>query len=321
MHKLYSNKRVIFLLILPAVALFVFAILAPIALSVYYGMTDYSGMGTPNFVGFQNFINLFTRDEIFWRSLINSLLLGAGFVFIQHPICMLFAILLDKVSGKWESFFRTVYFVPNMISVVVIASMWVYIFNPDFGLLNLVLTKIGLPQMAQQWLGDPNLAIWSVLFVLMWHGFGWGVLIYYAGIKGIDTQLYEAASIDGASESQIFMKITLPLMKPAIQVNVTLAIIAALKQMETVYLLTNGGPGNTTQFMANYLYIKAFNSFQYGYGNAISVVFVVICMLATVGLTALFKDREKKNIMEEPRAAGFPALFNGRRKSRVKEGL
>lgn len=320
MHKLYSNKTVIFLLILPAVAFFVFAILAPICLSVYYGMTDYSGMGTPNFVGFDNFINLF-HDEIFWRSLLNAVLLGAGFVFIQHPVCMLFAILLDKVSGKFESFFRTVYFIPNVISVVVIASMWVYILNPEFGLLNTILIKVGLPQLAQEWLGDPKVAIWSVLFVLMWHGFGWGVLIYYAGIKGIDTQLYEAAAIDGASEFKIYMRITMPLMKPVIQVNVTLAIIAALKQMDTVYLLTNGGPGNTTQFLANYLYIKAFNSYQYGYGNAISVIFVIVCLVATVGLTALFKERRKRN-KKELAAGGLTALFKERKKKRtVKEGL
>jgi raffinose/stachyose/melibiose transport system permease protein len=295
MQKLYSNKLVIFLLILPAVALFVFAVLAPICLSVYYGMTDYTGMGKPNFVGLENFTKLLFHDEIFWRSLLNALLLGAGFVFIQHPVCMLFAILLDKVSGKWESFFRAAYFIPNVISVVVIASMWVYIFNPDFGLINTILGKLGLPGLMQEWLGNPDLALWSVLFVLMWHGFGWGVLIYYAGLKGIDTQLYEAAAIDGATEFQTYMKITMPLMKPVIRVNVTLAIISALKQMETVYLLTNGGPGNRTQFLANYLYIKAFSSGEYGYGNAISVVFVIICLLATVGLTALFKEREKKN--------------------------
>jgi raffinose/stachyose/melibiose transport system permease protein len=318
MHKLYSNKTVIFLLILPAVAFFVFAILAPIALSVYYGMTDYSGMGTPNFIGFENFIKLF-NDEIFWRSLLNAVLLGACFVFVQHPVCMLFAVLLDKVSGKFESFFRTVYFIPNVISVVVISSMWVYILNPEFGLLNTILTKIGLPGLAQEWLGDPKLAIWSVLFVLMWHGFGWGVLIYYAGIKGIDTQLHEAAAIDGASEFKIFMRITMPLMKPVIQVNVTLAIIAALKQMDTVYLLTNGGPGNTTQFLANYLYIKAFNSYQYGYGNAISVIFVIVCLLATIGLTALFKERQKRN-KERLTADGVTALFKRRRKA-IKEEL
>lgn len=140
------------------------------------------------------------------------------------------------------------------------------------------------------WLGSGT-AIWSVLIVLIWHGFGWGMLIYYTGIKNIDPVLYEAAAIDGATGGQAFLRITLPLMKPVIQVNVTMAVISALKQMETVYLLTNGGPGNQTQFMANYLYKQAFNSFKYGYGNTISVAFIVICLISTVVLNRIFAEK------------------------------
>jgi len=257
---------------------------------MYYGMTEYSGMGKPIFLGFDNFKELLFQDKTFWKSLTNALLLGVGFVIIQHPICMFFAILIDKVGGKWEKFFRAVYFIPNVISVAVIASMWKYLFNYDFGLINNVLKMIGLERLQQDWL-DPDHALMSVLVVLIWHGFGWGMLIYYAGIKGIDQELYEAAAIDGATGVRTYWHITLPLMKPIIRVNVTLAIIAALKQMETVYLLTKGGPGDTTQFLANYLYIKAFRSYEYGYGNAISVVFVIICMLAVVVLNKIFRTK------------------------------
>lgn len=292
MHKLYSNKWIIISLIAPAVVLFAFAILVPILMSGYYGMTEYAGMGKPVFTGTKNYIRLFFYDPTFWKSLFNALLLGFGFVFIQHPICMIFAILVDKVSGKWEKFFRTAYFIPNVISVAVIASMWVYIFNYDFGLINNVLKWIGLENLQQEWL-NPEHALGSVLFVLIWHGFGWGMLIYYAGVKGIDQELYEAAAIDGATGLRTYQYITLPLMKPIIRVNVTLAIISALKQMETVYLLTNGGPGDTTQFLANYLYLKAFRSYEYGYGNAISVVFVMVCILATIILNKIFKSTEE----------------------------
>lgn len=292
MHKLYSNKWIIISLIAPAVVLFAFAILVPILMSGYYGMTEYAGMGEPVFTGIENYIRLFFHDPTFWKSLFNALLLGFGFVFIQHPICMIFAILVDKVSGKWEKFFRAAYFIPNVISVAVIASMWVYIFNYDFGLINNVLKWIGLDNLQQEWL-NPEHALGSVLFVLIWHGFGWGMLIYYAGVKGIDQELYEAAAIDGATGLRTYQYITLPLMKPIIRVNVTLAIISALKQMETVYLLTNGGPGDTTQFLANYLYLKAFRSYEYGYGNAISVVFVMVCILATIILNKIFKSTEE----------------------------
>ena len=131
-----------------------------------------------------------------------------------------------------------------------------------------------------------------MLVVLIWHGFGWGMLIYYTGVKNIDPVMYEAAAIDGATGATTFFRITLPLMKPVIQVNVTMAIISALKQMETVYLLTSGGPGNETQFMASYLYKQAFSSYKYGYGNAISVVFIIICLVSTVILNKVFTEKQ-----------------------------
>ena len=290
MKKLYSNKLVIFSLVLPGLLLFIFAILCPICLSVYYGFTDYTGMGSMNFIGMENYKDL-AVDTAFWTSLRNSLFLAIGFICIQHPLALITAAILDKLSGKAEGFFRCIYFIPNVISVAVIAYLWKFIYNPDFGLLNNIIKAFGGK-------GDINWfsydrAIWAVLVVLIWHGFGWGMLIYYTGIKNIDPVLYEAASIDGANQTTTFLKITLPLMKPVIQVNVTMAVISALKQMETVYLLTNGGPGNSTQFAANYLYQQAFKAFRYGYGNAIGVIFIIICLLATVFLNKVFADRSE----------------------------
>lgn len=289
MKKLYSNKLVIFSLVLPGILVFIFAILAPICLSVYYGFTEYSGMGQAKWIGLENYKALM-HDSSFGRSLLNSLLLAIGFICIQHPIAILVAAVLDKLAGKAEGFFRCVYFIPNVISVAVIAYLWKFIYNPDFGLLNNILSAFGYHEKVN-WF-SPNMAIWSVLIVLIWHGFGWGMLIYYTGIKNIDPVLYEAAAIDGANWSTTFLRITLPLMKPVIQINVTMAIISALKQMETVYLLTNGGPGDATQFAANYLYQQAFKAFKYGYGNAIGVVFIIICILTTVGLNTLFRNRD-----------------------------
>jgi raffinose/stachyose/melibiose transport system permease protein len=296
--KLYGNKLVILSLVLPGLLLFVFAILAPICLSVYYGFTDYSGMGIADFIGLANYKELL-HDKAFAISLRNSLLLAIGFICIQHPLAMIVAAVLDKLGGKGENFFRCVYFIPNVISVAVIAYLWKFIYNPDFGLLNNIIKAFGVK-------GDINwfstdTAIWSVLIVLIWHGFGWGMLIYYTGIKNIDPTLYEAAAIDGASQTQTFLRITLPLMKPVIQVNVTMAVISALKQMETVYLLTNGGPGNSTQFAANYLYQQAFKAFKYGYGNAIGVVFIIICLIVTVLLNKVFEDKDVAKLKRQQR--------------------
>ena len=292
MKKLYSNKWIILSLVLPGLLLFIFAILAPICLSVYYGFTDYSGMGSYGFIGMDNYKELM-KDKVFWNSLRNSLRLAIGFICIQHPLALITAAILDKLGGKAEGFFRCVYFRPNVISVAVIAYLWKFIYNPDFGLLNNVIKAFG-GKGDTNWFSN-DMAIWSVLIVLIWHGFGWGMLIYYSGIKNIDPVLYEAASIDGANQRQTFLKITLPLMKPVIQVNVTMAVISALKQMETVYLLTNGGPGNSTQFTANYLYQQAFKAFRYGYGNAIGVIFIIICLVVTVFMNQIFKDPEERS--------------------------
>lgn len=298
MKKLYGNKLVILSLVLPGLLLFVFAILAPICLSVYYGFTDYSGMGTADFIGLANYKELL-HDKAFAISLRNSLLLAIGFICIQHPLAMIVAAVLDKLGGKGENFFRCVYFIPNVISVAVIAYLWKFIYNPDFGLLNNIIKAFG-GKGDINWFGTDT-AIWSVLIVLIWHGFGWGMLIYYTGIKNIDPTLYEAAAIDGASQTQTFLRITLPLMKLVIQVNVTMAVISALKQMETVYLLTNGGPGNSTQFAANYLYQQAFKAFKYGYGNAIGVVFIIICLIVTVLLNKVFEDKDVAKLKRQQR--------------------
>ena len=288
MDRMIRNKWVIAVLIIPSFASFVFAVLAPIFLSIVFSLSDSSGIGRFDFIWFENYAVLF-KDEVFWSALLNSLLLAVGFILIQHPLAILTAVILDRIGGRAETFFKTVYFIPNVISIAVIATLWRYIYNPNFGLFNVIARAFG-GVGDTNWLGMGS-AIWSVLLVLVWHGFGWGMLIYYTGVKNIDPTLYEAAAIDGCDTKRAFFHITLPLMKPVIQVNVTLAVIAALKQMETVYLLTKGGPGNETQFMATYLYKQAFQSGKYGYGNAISVIFVIICLVATVLLNRVFSQK------------------------------
>ncbi|MBP1906449.1 raffinose/stachyose/melibiose transport system permease protein [Paenibacillus turicensis] len=282
MHKVLSNKTAIFLFVAPGVILFILTFLAPIILSGYYSFTDTLGPGTNvKMVGFENYQNLLFHDERFWISLRNAILLGLGFIVIQHPICILFAIWLDRIGGKAEKIFRTIFFIPCVISVVVISKMWLSVLDPTFGILNKILDMVGLSSWQHVWLGESSTALGSMLFILIWAGFGWGLLFYYAGIKGIPEDLYEAAKLDGASGLKLHLRITVPLLSPVIAVQVTLAMITALKQMEMVFLTTNGGPGDSTQFLAVYLYNKAFSASQYGYANAISILFVVVCLLFT----------------------------------------
>lgn len=293
MDRLRRNKLVIFFLVFPGFLVYTFAVLYPIFMSAFYGMTDWQGIGEFNIIGFENYKKVIFEDKVFTTSLLNAAALAFFTVFIQHPVAMFFAIITDKIGGKLESFFRAVFFIPCVISIVVTSKMWVNVLNFNYGLVNKLLDAINLGFLKQDWLGNKDIALYSVIFVIMWQGFGYAYLIYYSGIKGIPEELIEAGKIDGANSWQQFIKIIFPMLKPVILVNVSIAITASLKQMEPIYLMTNGGPGTKTQFVANYLYTLAFNAKKYGYANAIAVVFVVVCLITTVIVQKIFKPREQ----------------------------
>lgn len=280
MNKFFTNKRDIFLMVLPGLAILFLAMIVPILLSIYYGMTDWTGIGQMHFIGVENFKEILTKDPTFWRSLLNALIHTVVTLFIQNPFALIVCIML-LTCKRGERFFRTIYFVPAIISVVVTTRLWVSIFSPQYGLLNKFLSQIGLSFLRTDWLSNIHTALGSVIFIAIWQGFGWAVLFYYTGLVGIPKDLQEAAKIDGASGLKLYTKVVIPLMMPVIKAIAVIGLISCLKQMETVYLSTGGGPGDLTQFLANYLYIKAFVSGQYGYGNALSVIFVIICVLGT----------------------------------------
>ncbi|WP_407268561.1 carbohydrate ABC transporter permease [Radiobacillus sp. PE A8.2] len=288
MNQLMSDRKTIFLLVAPGFLILVSMIIFPIGMSVYYGFTDWGGIGDYNFIGFENFKNIIFNDEIFRTALVNAILLTLATVFIQHPIAILLSILITH-CGRWEKVLRTILFIPAIISIVVIAKLWASIYNPQYGLLNNALEAIGLSALKQDWLGNPDIAIWSIIVVTMWQGFGYAFLLYYAGLKGVPEELFEAAKIDGANPFQLYTKVVIPLLAPMARVAIIIAVITCLKQMEVVYLMTDGGPGNSTQLLGNYLYQTAFASSQYGYGNAISVIFVIVVLIITVVLNKFLK--------------------------------
>lgn len=289
MEKVLSNKWVIFLLITPGFIIFLFAIIAPIIYSLYLGGTDWTGVGVANFVGMENYKQVITRDSVFYQSLLNASVLAIATIGVQHPFAILMAAMVDKLGGKWEKVYRTIYFIPCVISVVVVSKLWVAVLDPKYGILNKFLTIIGLEEYTHAWLSDPKTSMISIILIVMWQGFGYAFLLYYSGIKGVSKDLFEAARIDGAGAVKIYTKVVIPLIQPIMKVCITMALIASFKQMEIVYLTTDGGPGNTTQFIANYLYKTAFQSYEYGYANAISVVFVIFCLVVTLIFNKVYK--------------------------------
>lgn len=282
MHIL-SNRRSALFLATPGILIMLFAIVAPLILGAYYSFTDFGGFGKKEFIGLENYQKVLFHDPTFWRSLGNAALLLFVTVCIQNPLAFLLAGVLIKLNEKISRFLRTIYFVPAILTVVVIAKLWNHLMNPNFGLLNKVLAAVGLESLADvAWLSQPNTALGAVIFIIVWHGFGWALLFYYSGLTTIPKELEEAAVVDGANRRQIYGRVVIPYMLPVIQAVIIIDITSCLKQMEIIFLSTQGGPGDLTEFVAHYLYRQAFVASRYGYGNAISIVFVIVALTVTL---------------------------------------
>lgn len=288
MNPLFSNKKVIALLVLPGLCIMLFAIAIPLFISLGLSFVKWAGFGRMKFVGFDNFRRLFV-DAIFWRSLYNVFLLIVVTVLFQNVLAFFLASVLTKISEGTSRILRTVYFIPATLSLVVVTKLWVNIFHPTYGFLNKFLHATGFDSLMRGWLGDPQTAIWAVIWIIIWQGFGWALLFFYGGLMTVPKELEEAAIVDGANKWQLNMNVVLPYMMPVLQSIVIIDVVSSLKQMEMIYLSTEGGPGNSTQFLAQYLYQRAFKYGEYGYGNAISVLFVILAVAFTFTIQRMFR--------------------------------
>ncbi|MDR0387199.1 MAG: sugar ABC transporter permease [Treponema sp.] len=288
MKNLFADKKTIAILVLPGLIIMLFAIAIPLVISFILSFVQWAGFGTMKFAGITNYTRLM-KDFTFWRALYNVLLLILITVFIQNVFAFFIASLLVKFSEKNSQILRTIYFIPATLSLVVVTKLWVNIFHPTYGLLNKIIHVLGFPDFELAWLANTKTAIWGVIWIMIWQGFGWAVLFFYGGLMTVPKELEEAALVDGAGRLQIQLHVVLPNMLPVIQSIIIIDVISSLKQMEMVYLSTEGAPGGTTQFLAVYLYQRAFKYGEYGYGNAISVLFVMIAVLMTVLIRRIFR--------------------------------
>lgn len=270
-------------LVLPGLAVLLFSLAVPLGFSVYYSFTDWDGLGGYQHIGLDNYRSILTNDPVFWRSLRNVLVLIAVTVFVQNPCAFVLAAFLSRLSTRASRLLRTIYFVPAVLSLVIVAKLWVDVFNPTFGILNKLLRAVGLDALATSWLSNPSTSLAAVIWIIVWQGFGWALLFYYAALMTVPRDLEEAARVDGASWFQTYRHVIIPHLYPVISTVIVIDVISSMKQMELIYLTTAGGPGQLTQFLGVYLYQKAFVSGEYGYGNALSVLFVIL----SAGLTLL----------------------------------
>lgn len=292
MNRVLNDKRAIMVFVLPSFLLFALIVILPIFMSGYYSMLNWDGIGEGKFIGLQNFIDLFKNSsEGFGKSIMNSIILAILSVFIQLPIALILALIL--ASGvKGEGFYRTVFFIPVIISTVVIGQLWMKVYNPSYGLLNTLLNNIGLGSLARAWLGETQTSLIAAFIPSVWQYIGYHMLLMYAAIKTIPDEIYEAAKIDGASAFKTALQITIPLIKPIIKVCVIFAIIGSLKVFDLVYILTNGGPVHSSEVPSTLMYNTIFNKYMYGSGSAMAIFIVLECLVFTLIVQKLFKVEE-----------------------------
>ncbi len=280
---LYVKKRAILLYMLPALTLLTAFVFLPIVLNFIYALFRWSSFSTQwDFVGLANFARLLS-DETVWVAFKNNLWYAVISLVFQVGGSMLIAALLEE---KWmrrsQPFFRTVYFLPSMISLTVVGILWQTIYSPVFGIVNPLLEKLGLGMLATDWLGNTRTAVFSVIAVSQWQYFGYTMVLFLVAMQGVPADLYESAIIDGANSFQRFIHITIPNIREIILVNCMITIIGAFQVFDEIYIMTGGGPGRSSEVLGTYLFRTGFRNDEMGYASAIATMVFFVTFVFSV---------------------------------------
>jgi raffinose/stachyose/melibiose transport system permease protein len=272
--------------------LFAFVVLVPSARGVYYAFTDWDGLD-PSFslVGLHNFAAMLA-DADAARAVGHTLLIAGSITIIQNGLGLLLALGVNSAI-KSRNVLRVFLFAPAVVTPIVTAYLWRNLLGPD-GAVNSLLQAVGLGSWRQDWLGDPDLALWSVVAVIVWQFAGYSMVIFLAGLQSIPRDIYEAADLDGAGPVRRFWSVTRPLLAPAFTVNLMLSIIGGIKLFDQVYALTGGGPGHATDTLSTLIYKDAFTLGEFGYSIALAVVLTVIVAVASTGQYFFLSRNEKR---------------------------
>ncbi|QND66513.1 sugar ABC transporter permease [Mesorhizobium loti] len=279
---------VAFLMILPAAILFGLFYLWPFVNGFWLSLHNWDGFSDPTWAGISNYMRL-AHDRIFLGALRNNLIFVVAVVILKNVLGLGLALLLNRaLLGR--AFFRAAAFIPVTMSFVAVGLLWSWIYNPVFGLLNSGLDLIGLTGLKRSWLGDADIALYSIIVVDVWKWLGFHAVIYLAGLQTIPSELYESAKMDGAGPLQRFRHVTVPMMMPIIFINTILGLSGAfVRNFDIVYVLTKGGPNHATEVVLTYMMSKAFQDGAMSYAAAIGYVLFMIVGLASVGLLALMR--------------------------------
>ena len=273
----FRDNLTIFLFLLPALILFLIFVIYPIFQSAYYSLFNWKGFGPAvDFVGLENFIKIL-KDKVFLKGVNNGLLIILFSLGLQLPLSMLLAVLVGRdLPGRVV--YRTIFFMPYVLSEVITAIMFLFLYNPDptRGFINAILVLFGAE--AQAWMGNTDLVLPAIFVALTWKYFGFHMLLYLTGLQSIPVEIEEAATMDGANAFQKFFLITLPLLSGTIKTSVYLSVLGSIQQFILVWIMTKGGPVNASETMATYMYRFGFVRFQLGYGSAVAIYMFVICL-------------------------------------------
>ncbi|MCG5212291.1 carbohydrate ABC transporter permease [Streptosporangium sp. KLBMP 9127] len=273
----------------PALLVYAAVVLYPSIAGVVYAFTDWSGIGDMSFVGLANF-QAMLGDEQALGSIVNTLLITVAIVVVQNGVGLLLALGVHA-RIKSQTLLRVIFFAPVVVSPVMVAFLWKYVYNPAPGAgLNGLLAVVGLP--SQDWLGDPSLALWSIVGMVVWQNAGYSMVIFLAGLEGVPAELHEASMIDGASTVQRFRFVTWPLLAPALTINLMLSTIGGLKLFDQVFAATGGGPGYATETLSTVLYKQAFVFGKFGYSTAVALVLALF--VAAVSFIQLYYLRSRE---------------------------
>lgn len=270
------------LFVAPALIIYLTVIFCPALYTLYLSFFEWNGVATDKvFVGIQNYSALLTSDTVFLKALQNNLLWTLGSLVVIIGLGLALALLLHrKVKGR--VFFRGVFYFPVVLSGVVVATIWAWIYNPTQGFINKVLEMAGLESWTHAWLAEPGIALAAVFIAGIWQGVGQPMVLFLAGLSTIPNDPYEAAIIDGAKPYQSFWYITLPLLREAFVIVVATTMIGSMKVYDIIYAMTGGGPAQSTQVLSSWMYYQTFKYANIGSGSAISMVLVLITMVVII---------------------------------------
>jgi raffinose/stachyose/melibiose transport system permease protein len=277
--------------IAPAAALALGFVLVPSILGGVYAFTNWDGLAWNfDWVGLRNFVAFF-QDPAAYGALLHTLVITVVVTIGQNVIGLLLALAVNT-KIKSRGFLRVVFFAPVIVTPIIVAYVWGFMYSAN-GPINSLLAALGLGDLRQVWLGNPDIALWSIIVVILWQFSGYLMVIYLAGLQNIPDELIEAARLDGAGSVRIFFSVTLPLLRPAVTIGTLLVIIGGLKTFDQVWVLTGGGPGTSTHTLATIVYQTAFEFGRYGYATAIALIMtalIVVFSLIQVRITRRGRD-------------------------------